>query len=111
MTILPVAGSTLSGNQHIGEERTPLTPDTPTVAEIVPELTLSLWNGLFVPKGTPQEARDKIEAAAQAALQSEAAQTLSKETGALLYWKDAARTAEQIAADSAVNAQIQELLQ
>lgn len=95
----------------IGEERTALTQDTPTMAELVPDLTLSLWNGLFVPKGTPQDARDKIEAAAKAALQTEAAQTLSKETGALLYWKDAAQTAEQIVADSDVNAQIQELLQ
>lgn len=95
----------------IGEERTPLTPDTPTVAEIVPDLTLALWNGLFVPAGTPQEARDKIEAAAKAALETEAAQTLSRETGVQLYWKDAAQAAAQIEADSVVNAQIQELLQ
>ena len=95
----------------IGEERTPLTPDTPTVAEIVPDLTLALWNGLFVPTGTPQDARDKIEAAAKAALETEAAQTLSRETGVQLYWKDAAQAAAQIEADSAVNAQIQEMLQ
>lgn len=95
----------------IGENRTQLTPDTPTIAEIVPDLTLSLWNGLFVPKGTPQEARDKIEAAAKAAMETEAAQNLSRDTGALLYWKDAAQAAEQIASDIEVNAEIQELIQ
>jgi tripartite-type tricarboxylate transporter receptor subunit TctC len=95
----------------IGENRTALTPDTPTIAEIVPELTLSLWNGLFVPTGTPQDVKDKIEAAAKAALESEAAQTLSRDTGALLYWKDAAQSKGQIASDSAANQQIQELLQ
>ncbi|MCB1355755.1 MAG: tripartite tricarboxylate transporter substrate binding protein [Maritimibacter sp.] len=95
----------------IGENRTSLTPDTPTIAEIVPELTLSLWNGLFVPTGTPQDARDKIEAAAKAALETEAAQALSRDTGALLYWKDAAQSAAQIDSDSAVNAEIQDLLQ
>lgn len=95
----------------IGENRTALTPDTPTVAEIVPDLTLSLWNGLFVPTGTPQDARDKIEAAAKAALETEAAQALSRDTGALLYWKDAAQSEAQIASDIAVNQQIQEMLE
>jgi len=95
----------------IGENRTSLTPDTPTIAEIVPELTLSLWNGLFVPMGTPQDARDKIEAAAQAALETKAAQALSRDTGALLYWKDAAQSKAQIASDTAVNLQIQAMLE
>jgi tripartite-type tricarboxylate transporter receptor subunit TctC len=109
-TLLPCIDD-LSILASIGETRTPLTPDTPTVAEIVPDLTLSLWNGLFVPTGTPQDARDKIEAAAKAALETEAAQTLSRETGVQLYWKDAAQAAAQIEADSAVNAQIQDMLQ
>ena len=95
----------------IGEERTALTPDTPTVSEIAPDLTLALWNGLFVPKGTPQEARDKIEAAAKAALETEAARTLSEETGVQLYWKAADEAAAQIEADTAVNAQIQQMLE
>lgn len=94
----------------IGDSRTSLTPDTPTVAEIIPELKLSLWNGLFVPKGTPQDARDKIEAAAKAALDSDAAKNLSRETGAIIYWKDAAGSEAQIASDITVNQKIQELL-
>ena len=95
----------------IGENRTPLTPDVRTVGEIVPELPLSLWNGLFVPKGTPDEVKAKIEAAAKAALDSDAAKTLSQETGVLIYWKDAAASAAQIEADVRVNGEIAELLE
>lgn len=94
----------------IGEARTPLTPDTPTIAELVPGLTLSLWNGLFLPKGTPQEAADKIEAAAKAALETDAAKKLAQDTGALIYWKDAAQASDQIAQDIEVNTEIHQLL-
>jgi len=44
----------------IGEERISLTPDAPTVAELAPELNISLWNGLFVHKDTPADVREKI---------------------------------------------------
>ncbi|MCG7521495.1 tripartite tricarboxylate transporter substrate-binding protein [Ruegeria sp. Ofav3-42] len=95
----------------IGEERTPLTPDARTVGEIVPELPLSLWNGLFVPKGTPDDVKAKIEAAATAALESGAVKTLSQETGVLIYWKDAAASNAQIESDIEVNGVITELLE
>ncbi|WP_037312412.1 tripartite tricarboxylate transporter substrate-binding protein [Ruegeria halocynthiae] len=95
----------------IGEDRTPLTPDARTVGEIVPELPLSLWNGLFVPKGTPADAREKIEAAAKAALESDAAKNLSQETGVLIYWKDADASNAQIEADIQVNGEIAKLLE
>ena len=95
----------------IGEARTPLTPDVRTVGEIVPELPLSLWNGLFVPKGTPDDVKAKIEAAAKAALDSDAAKTLSQETGVLIYWKDAAEATAQIDSDIQVNGAIAELLE
>lgn len=95
----------------IGEERIPMTPDTPTIGEIVPELPLSLWNGLFVRNEVPQDARDKIEAAAKAALESDAAKNLSAQTGAQIYWKDTAAAEAQIATDIGVTQKIQELLQ
>lgn len=81
-------------------ERISLTPDAPTVGEIVPELGIALWNGLFVHKDTPQDVRDKIAAVAMKTVMSDRAQTLAKETGALVYWKDAEESAAQIAADS-----------
>ncbi|WP_166418758.1 tripartite tricarboxylate transporter substrate binding protein [Cochlodiniinecator piscidefendens] len=94
----------------IGNERISLTPDSPTVSELVPELSVALWNGLFVHKDTPEDAREKIAAAAQVALQSEAAQNLIAETGVLIYWQDAAEASAQIEADTAVLGNIAEML-
>lgn len=94
----------------IGSERISLTPESPTVSEIVPELTVALWNGLFVHKDVPQDARDKITAAAQKALQSEKAQNLIGETGVLIYWQNAEEAAAQIESDTAVIGQVAELL-
>ncbi|MEL7117747.1 MAG: tripartite tricarboxylate transporter substrate binding protein, partial [Pseudomonadota bacterium] len=47
----------------ITSDRIPLTPDAPAIGEIAPDLNIALWNGLFVHKDTPQEARDKLTAA------------------------------------------------
>ncbi len=70
---------------NIGDDRLPMTPDVPTLAE-QGGLDISLWNGLFVRKDTPQNVRDVIEAAAVAALESDPARELSETTGALVYW-------------------------
>ncbi|MGI9504094.1 MAG: tripartite tricarboxylate transporter substrate-binding protein, partial [Geminicoccaceae bacterium] len=83
----------------IGEERISLTPDAPTVAEIAPDLNISLWNGLFVHKDTPEDVRAKITALAEKTIASERAQKLSEETGALIYWQQAGETAARIEAD------------
>ena len=94
----------------IGSERISLTPDTPTVAELAPNLNVSLWNGLFVHKDTPQEARDKIIAVARETVMSERAQKLAEETGALIYWQDADAVKAQIEADIETLARIDEML-
>ncbi len=94
----------------IGSERISLTPDTPTVSEIHSDLNLALWNGLFVHKDVPAEAREKIAVAAQAALQSEKAQNMIKEVGVLIYWKNAEESAAQIEADTATIAKIEKLI-
>jgi len=83
----------------IGSERLVLTPDVPTVAELAPELDVSLWNGLFVHKDTPADVREKIIAVAKKTIASEKAMTFAEETGAQLYWQDAAASAEQITQD------------
>ena len=82
-------------------ERIPVLPDTPTMAEQVPGLDISLWNGLFVPKGTPQAVKDKLAAVAERVVTSEKAQKLSQETGALVYWQNAEQSAARIDADYA----------
>lgn len=83
----------------IGEERISLTPDAPTVAELAPELNVSLWNGLFVHKDTPADVREKIIAVASETVMSERAQALAKETGALVYWDDADTSKARITKD------------
>jgi tripartite-type tricarboxylate transporter receptor subunit TctC len=81
-------------------ERISLTPDAPTVAELDPALNLSLWNGLFVHKDTPADVREKIIAVAKRAMTSDAAKKIAADTGALIYWQDAAEVGPQIEADS-----------
>jgi tripartite-type tricarboxylate transporter receptor subunit TctC len=85
----------------VTEARLPMAPDAPTVAEVVPELSLVLWNGLFVRKQVGAEAREKIAAVARATMASERAQTFAADTGAQIYWQDAAEATARIAADRA----------
>lgn len=94
----------------IGSERIPLTPDTPTVAELAPDLNVALWNGLFVHKDTPQDVREKIIAVAEKTVMSERAQKLAAETGAAVYWQNAAEVTEQIKTDMSTMGHIETLL-
>jgi tripartite-type tricarboxylate transporter receptor subunit TctC len=49
--------------------RVPSAPDIPTVDEAgIPGFHILLWNGLWVPRGTPKEAVAKLNAAAMDAL-------------------------------------------
>jgi tripartite-type tricarboxylate transporter receptor subunit TctC len=92
-------------------ERISKVPETPTIGEVDPSLDISLWNGLFVRKETPQEVRDKIAAVARETVMSERAQQLAEETGALVYWLDAEESAEVIENDKATLAEIQSILE
>ncbi|UCE30399.1 MAG: hypothetical protein JSW68_09985 [Burkholderiales bacterium] len=80
-------------------ERLGLVPDAPTVGEIEPSLKVSLWNGLFVRKEVAPEVRAKIVEVARKAVLGERAQKLARETGAQVYWMDAAAARQQIAND------------
>ncbi|WP_263386730.1 tripartite tricarboxylate transporter substrate-binding protein [Ruegeria marisflavi] len=83
----------------VTDERVFLTPDAPTVSEIVPSLDIVLWNGLFVPIGTPEDIIAKIEAAAIRAIQSEEAKTYVQTNGAQIYWKNRAEAEALIKRD------------
>lgn len=85
----------------ITSERTSITPDVPTLGEAVPGIDATLWNGLFVPAGTPDDVKAKIAAVAEKVVASPAAQEIATTTGALVYWKDAAASAAIIEADFA----------
>lgn len=91
-------------------ERIAILPDVRTVGEIAPNLDLSTWNGLFVTKDTPQEARDKLAEVAQRVMHSDAAAELAKQTGALIYWTDRATSEAQIASDIEVLGRIDALV-
>jgi tripartite-type tricarboxylate transporter receptor subunit TctC len=49
------------------KERSPAMPDIPTAAEAGYPMDISIWNGLWAPKGTPAEIVAKLNAAAAAA--------------------------------------------
>lgn len=83
----------------VSETRINKAPNAPTVAEIEPRLNISLWNGLFVKRDVPQAARDKIRAVARRAMLGDEAQQIAAETGAGVYWKDAAESQRQIESD------------
>ena len=85
----------------ITSERTSVTPDVPTLGEQVEGFDTTLWNGLFVPKGTPQDVKDKLEAAAKAVVEGDKAQEIMKSTGALVYWKGAEEAQQIIDSDYA----------
>ncbi|MGA7431623.1 MAG: tripartite tricarboxylate transporter substrate binding protein [Xanthobacteraceae bacterium] len=56
-----------------GEHRSPAFPDLPTVAEAgVPGYAAPTWTGVIAPAGTPKPIIDKLNAAANKALQSDA---------------------------------------
>ncbi len=95
----------------VTDERISLVPDAPTVGELEKTLDIALWNGLFVGKDTPADVREKIAAVAAKTVMSERAQAVAKETGALVYWMDAEKSAERIAGDKATVAVIGEILQ
>jgi len=84
----------------IGETRIGLTPDTPTVGELNSNLTLSLWNGLFVHRDTPADVREKIISVAQETMASDRAKDFMAKTGALVYWQNAEDTNARIARDT-----------
>lgn len=69
---------------------------------------IELWNGLFVKKGTPQEVVDVLAEMAKETMMGEEAQQLMTETGARVYWQDAAESAARIETDRAKNAELDE---
>lgn len=87
-----------------------LAPDAPTLSSIIPELDISLWNGLFVHKDTPQSVRDVIISSAQNTISSLRVRMLSRRTGAVVYWQDSTSAKERILSDIAVSDMINSII-
>lgn len=76
-----------------------LFPDAQLLKDAAPGNDVTLWNGLFVPKGTPQEVKDRIAAIAEKAVMGEQAQEIAKATGAGVYWMGETEAKARIDAD------------
>lgn len=94
----------------ITPDRLSLAPDAPTVAEIDPTLSLTLWNGLFVHKDTPQDVRDAIAKVAAQTVASDRAQQFAADTGAQVYWMNAKEAKAQLKRDAEAFAIIDSIL-
>lgn len=74
-------------------------PDAPLLRDQIEGPTFSLWSGLFVPAGTPQEIKDRIAEIAEAAMQTEAARQIAETTGTEVYWQGAEEAQARIDAN------------
>ncbi|MCH9852580.1 MAG: tripartite tricarboxylate transporter substrate binding protein [Alphaproteobacteria bacterium] len=95
----------------IGDDRISLTPKTPTVKEFDKTLDVSLWNGLFVKKGTPKDVQQKIAKVAKKTVLSKKAQKIAQQTGALIYWQDGKIVTKKIKKDIATLENIKKILE
>lgn len=77
--------------------RIPIYPDVATLDEQVPGISTPPWAGLFVRKDTPQEARDVLSRIAKAVVESDEAQELAANTGAVVRWLPADESAAYVA--------------
>lgn len=84
-----------------GAERVTLLPDVPTAREQGVDVDITMWRGLAVPAGTPAEVIGKLEAAAEAAVASEAFTAASGKIGFTPAFLDAEAFGELIARDDA----------
>ena len=79
-------------------------PEAPLLRDQITGPTFSLWSGLFVPKGTPQDVKDKLAAIAEKAMMSEQAKQIAATSGAEVYWQGSAEAQARIDKDfEAVN--------
>ncbi|MDH5531789.1 MAG: tripartite tricarboxylate transporter substrate binding protein [Paracoccaceae bacterium] len=82
-----------------GTDRVALLPDVPTAAEQGVDIDITMWRGIAVPKGTDPAVIDKLEAAAKAAVESEAFMEASKNLGFNITFAGSEDFGEQIAKD------------
>jgi tripartite-type tricarboxylate transporter receptor subunit TctC len=78
------------------EEPVPSVPDVPTAKGEGHDVNLVLWRGVAAPKGTPDEAVAKLEAAVAAAVENEQFQEASARIGCLPAYLPAAEFANFI---------------
>ena len=77
-------------------ERVPSIPDVPTVSEVtgIKEFNLTVWQGFFVPRGTPKDIIDKLNAAINSILVEPDVKQKLSEAGAYVRPMSAGQFAE-----------------
>ncbi|WP_421848135.1 tripartite tricarboxylate transporter substrate binding protein [Marinomonas sp.] len=90
--------------------RITLAPDVPTLDEVA-GIPLTTWNGLFVPKGTPEDIKQRIAEIAQKALQSQQVKDIAAETGAVVYWLGEEESKKRIEEETFLSQQLVKYLQ
>jgi tripartite-type tricarboxylate transporter receptor subunit TctC len=105
-TAATVAGATAGGRLRAiavtTASRSAAYPDLPTVAEAgVPGYAAEGWYGLYVPAGTPREAIDRLNAAANQAIRTEAFQRQLAEEGLIIEGGQPARLEEYVRGEEA----------
>ena len=76
-----VQGGKIRAYAQTTAKRSPAMPDIPTAAEAGYPIEISIWNGLWAPKGTAQDVIDKLNAAAVTALADPAVRKRMEELG------------------------------
>ena len=95
---------------NIGVETIPKLTGVKTLSDQSGIADIELWNCLFVTKGTSQEVIDVLARIASETMAGEEAQTLMKETGARVYWKNTQESEAIIAKTRKQLAEIEEVL-
>jgi tripartite-type tricarboxylate transporter receptor subunit TctC len=73
----------------MSKERWPAAPEVPTMEEVgVPGVSISFWNGLWLPKGTPMDIVNKVNAAVQDALADPAVRQRLTELGHVIATRE-----------------------
>src|SRR5262249_11489917 len=83
-----VAAGTIKAYGVSSSERLAVLPNVPTAKEAGVNYQMSIWAGIFAPKGTPRDVIDKLAAALDQALNDSTVQTRLADLGGSLPAKD-----------------------
>jgi tripartite-type tricarboxylate transporter receptor subunit TctC len=83
-----IAAGTIKAYAVSSSERLPTLPDVPTAKELGVDYQMSIWAGIFAPKGTPKGIIDKLAVALDRSLDEPAVKTKLTELGGSIPSKD-----------------------
>lgn len=90
----------------LGSKRDPIFPDVPTASELGYDVTLDMWRGIAVPKGTPQPTIAKLQDAIRVTVESQAFRDAGETIGFAPTYLSADDFGKVIASDDVKLAQL-----